>query len=160
MLPTKTSSAAALPPAPACDHNSPKARTPPTQNSNPQGYHPHPNQYSARPRRRTTPIPCLPPAAICAPIRRIPKRTSSTEHMGAKPPPTIPAWRLRGRPRPTHGRAGADTHAGRDVPAGGAGASVEALGVACAATVAFASVAAIGPTHAESGYWRRGGAGY
>jgi hypothetical protein len=92
---------------------------------------------------------CIPPApttaAACAAIRqrwRIPRRTR--QHTGTKPPPFVPARRPHARATPTHERTG------RDVPAGEAGAAVEALGVACP-TTAFARVAAIGPTCAESG---------
>ncbi|KAJ7872085.1 hypothetical protein B0H13DRAFT_2669472 [Mycena leptocephala] len=159
-LPTKTFSAAALPPAPACPHNRPKARTLPTQIQFHKDIIPTQLNISARPRQRTTPIlaTCLPPAAICAPIQRIPKRTGSAEHTGPEPPPAIPARRPRACPRPANRRAGADAGAGRDVPAGAA--VVDALCVACAATAAFACVSAIGSTRAESGDWRRGGAGY
>ncbi|KAJ7894363.1 hypothetical protein B0H13DRAFT_838739 [Mycena leptocephala] len=148
--PTKTSLAAPAP-APARSHNRPKPirRLPKSKSTR----IPSPPESIPAPACTTVPPPsapaCIPPApttaAACAAIRqwrRIPRWTR--QHTGAKPPPFVPARRPHARATPTHERTGLD------VPAGEAGAAVEALGVACP-TTAFARVAAIGPTCAESG---------
>ncbi|KAJ7872106.1 hypothetical protein B0H13DRAFT_1895495 [Mycena leptocephala] len=147
--PTKVSLAATPPPAPARPHNRPKACTPPTQiyrlTTTPPESIPAPTRATIPP--PSTPAPTT--AAVCAAIRQ---RWADPPAYGTKPPPFVPARRPHARATPTHERTG------RDVPAGEAGAAVEALGIACP-TTAFARVAAIGPTCAESGDWRRGGAG-
>ncbi|KAJ7879890.1 hypothetical protein B0H13DRAFT_2667838, partial [Mycena leptocephala] len=117
-------------------------------NPNPQGYHPHPNQYQRPPAPPYHPHP-HPHAYLPHPQQQqhAPQYGNggrTRQHTGAKPPPFVPARRPHARATPTHERTG------HDVPAGEAGAAVEALGVACP-TTAFARVAAIGPTCAESG---------
>ncbi|KAJ7912769.1 hypothetical protein B0H13DRAFT_2326976 [Mycena leptocephala] len=147
-------------PAPplAHPHNRPNGRTPPTQIQIHKDTIPTRINTSARQRRRTILILIHMPTtrSNMHPNTAATRRTGSAEHTGPEPLPAVPARRPCACARPTHGRAGSDTRTGvsgtgHDVPAGAA--------VESPATVAFACVSAIGSTHVESGYWRRGGLG-
>ncbi|KAJ7872103.1 hypothetical protein B0H13DRAFT_2280302 [Mycena leptocephala] len=106
-------------------------------------YHTRPNQYQR------------PPAPPYHPIRTR-THTSRTHNSSSMRRNTATVADTQGSDPPAYGRQASTLR--RDVPAGEAGAAVEALGVACP-TTAFARVAAIGPTCAESGVLRLGRAG-
>ncbi|KAJ7894358.1 hypothetical protein B0H13DRAFT_2525785 [Mycena leptocephala] len=143
MPPTKTSSAAAPPPALACDHNSPKARTPPTQIQIHKDTTPTRINTSTRTRRCTTLIhmhtsltrssmhPNMAATQADRQYRAYGPQASALRTSLASP-------RARARARPTH--AGSDTRAG-----------ISATPYACFPT--------IGPTCTESDYWWWGGPG-